>query len=81
MAEHDALADVGAELQIVLDELGREAVAARGRRDVAHPVDDDEPPLGVLEAGAVVTFICFAIGYWSLSTMEETFGKELDYTE
>lgn len=40
-----------------------------------------KPSLGVLEAGAVVTFICFAIGYWSLSTMEETFGKELDYTE
>lgn len=40
-----------------------------------------KPSLGVLEAGAVVTFFCFAIGYWSLSTMEETFGKELDYSE
>lgn len=40
-----------------------------------------KPSLGVLEAGAVVTFFCFAIGYWSLSTMDETFGKELDYSE
>ncbi|AKD56867.1 MFS transporter [Spirosoma radiotolerans] len=40
-----------------------------------------KPSLGVLEAGAVVTFFCFAIGYWSLATMEETFGKELDYSE
>ncbi|AUD04354.1 MFS transporter [Spirosoma pollinicola] len=40
-----------------------------------------KPVIGVLEAGAVVAFICFALGYWSLATLGETFGKELDYTE
>ncbi len=37
--------------------------------------------LGVLEAAAVVAVICFGLGIWSLLTMEETFGKELDYSE
>ncbi len=37
--------------------------------------------LGVLEAAAVVAAICFGLGVWSLLTMEETFGKELDYSE
>ncbi len=40
-----------------------------------------KPHLGVLESAAIVAFVCFALGYWSLSTMEETYGKELDYTE
>ena len=40
-----------------------------------------KPTLGVLEAGAIVALICFAIGFWSLITMDETFGKELDYSE
>ncbi|SOD93177.1 MFS transporter [Spirosoma fluviale] len=40
-----------------------------------------KPSLGVLEAAAIVAFVCFALGYWSLATMEETYGKELDYTE
>ncbi len=37
--------------------------------------------LGVLESAAIVAIICFALGFWSLATMEETFGKELDYSE
>ena len=37
--------------------------------------------LGVLESAAIVSLVCFGIGFWSLWTMEETFGKELDYSE
>ena len=37
--------------------------------------------IGVLGAATVVAIICFAIGFWSLATIEETFGKELDYAE
>ncbi|GAB3491919.1 MFS transporter [Spirosoma knui] len=40
-----------------------------------------KPAIGVLGAAAVVSCICFGIGVWSLLSMEETFGKELDYTE
>lgn len=40
-----------------------------------------KPSLGVLGSAAVVAFICFGIGFWSLARIEETFGKELDYTE
>ena len=39
------------------------------------------PELGVIGAGAVVGAVCFGIGLVSLLTMDETFGKELDYTE
>ena len=40
-----------------------------------------KPSLGVLGSAAVVALICFGIGFWSLVKIEETFGKELDYTE
>jgi MFS family permease len=40
-----------------------------------------KPAIGVIGAGAVVALVCFALGFWSLATMEETFGKELDYAE
>ncbi|GAB3540489.1 MFS transporter [Spirosoma fluminis] len=40
-----------------------------------------KPSIGVLGAAAVVSCICFGIGVWSLLSMEETFGKELDYSE
>ncbi|MBC3786640.1 MFS transporter [Spirosoma utsteinense] len=40
-----------------------------------------KPAIGVLGAGAVVAAVCFLIGFWALATIEETFGKELDYTE
>ncbi|WP_020606637.1 MFS transporter [Spirosoma spitsbergense] len=37
--------------------------------------------MGVIEAGAILAVVCFGIGFWSLITIEETFGKELDYSE
>ena len=37
--------------------------------------------IGVLGAGAVIAAVCFFIGFWALFTMDETFGKELDYVE
>lgn len=40
-----------------------------------------KPAIGVLGAGAVVALVCFGLGFWSLATIEETFGKELDYAE
>ena len=40
-----------------------------------------KPVIGVLGAGATIAAICFLIGFWSLATMEETFGKDLDYVE
>lgn len=40
-----------------------------------------KPAIGVLGAAAIVAAICFLIGFWSLFTIEETYGKELDYTE
>jgi MFS family permease len=40
-----------------------------------------KPTLGVLVAGGLVAFLCFAIAYLSLFLMEETFHKELDYVE
>ncbi|QIP17191.1 MFS transporter [Spirosoma aureum] len=40
-----------------------------------------KPSVGVLGAAAIVALVCFGLGFWSLITMEETFGKELDYTE
>ncbi len=40
-----------------------------------------EPGLGTIGAVATVGALCFAIAVWSLSRMEETFGKDLDYRE
>lgn len=40
-----------------------------------------KPQLGVIGASAVVAVVCFGLAYWALTTMEETFGKDLDYTE
>lgn len=40
-----------------------------------------KPHIGVLNAAAVVALVCFAIAAWSLSALEETYGKELDYVE
>lgn len=40
-----------------------------------------KPGLGVLGSAAIVAVVCFGIGFWSLLTIEETFGKELDYAE
>ena len=40
-----------------------------------------KPTLGVLEAATIVAVVCFGLGFWSVATMDETFGKELDYSE
>ena len=40
-----------------------------------------KPSLGVLESAAIVALFCFGLALWSLLTMEETYGKELDYSE
>ncbi|GAB3942881.1 MFS transporter [Spirosoma harenae] len=37
--------------------------------------------LGVTESAAIVALVCFALGYWSLATIDETYGKDLDYCE
>jgi MFS family permease len=39
------------------------------------------PALGPLGAAAIVGSVCFLLGAWSLATLEETYGKELDYVE
>ena len=40
-----------------------------------------KPSLGVIESAAIVALVCFLLALWSLLTIEETFGKELDYSE
>jgi len=40
-----------------------------------------KPQVGVIQAGAIVGAICFALSFWALFTMDETFGKDLDYSE
>jgi putative MFS transporter len=37
--------------------------------------------LGVLGSAALVTFSILALGLWSLRSLDETFGKQLDYIE
>ena len=51
MTEGDRLADVGAELQLVLDELRREGGAVGQRAHVLGAVDDDQVAAGIDEAG------------------------------
>ncbi|RRA99134.1 MFS transporter [Larkinella rosea] len=36
---------------------------------------------GVINAAAMVGAICFVISFWSLVTLDETYGKDLNYTE
>ncbi|GAB3932236.1 MFS transporter [Larkinella terrae] len=36
---------------------------------------------GVIQAAALVGAICFVISFWSLLTLDETYGKDLNYTE
>jgi MFS family permease len=40
-----------------------------------------KPSIGVLGAGAVVAAVCFGLGFWCLAAINETFGKDLDYSE
>ncbi len=40
-----------------------------------------KPQVGVIQAAAIVGAVCFLLSFWALFTMEETFGKDLDYSE
>jgi hypothetical protein len=40
-----------------------------------------KPDVGVIEAGAIVGAICFAISFYSILTIPETHGKDLDFLE
>ena len=40
-----------------------------------------KPSLAVINAGAVVGLVCFAIGFYSILTIPETHGKDLNYLE
>lgn len=40
-----------------------------------------KPQLGVAGAAGLVGAVCFALGFWALFTIDETFGKDLDYSE
>lgn len=40
-----------------------------------------KPSLGALVAAGILGVIVYGLAFWSLSRMEETFGKELDYVE
>ena len=37
--------------------------------------------VGVIGAAALVGLLCFAISFWSLVTLDETYGKDLNYIE
>lgn len=37
--------------------------------------------MGAVGAVAIVALICFLLAIWSLATIDETFGKDLDYSE
>ncbi|MFC5410450.1 MFS transporter [Larkinella bovis] len=37
--------------------------------------------VGVIGSAAIVGLICFVISFWSLATLDETYGKDLNYTE
>ena len=40
-----------------------------------------KPYIATINAGAVVGVVCFAIGFYSILTIPETHGKDLDYLE
>ncbi|GAB4027986.1 MFS transporter [Spirosoma koreense] len=40
-----------------------------------------KPSIGVLATAAGLGFVVYGLAFWSLSRMEETFGKELDFVE
>ena len=40
-----------------------------------------KPAFGTLSAAAIIGVIVFGLAFWSLSRMEETFAKELDFVE
>ncbi|MBO0934310.1 MFS transporter [Fibrella aquatilis] len=40
-----------------------------------------KPAFGTLNAAAIIGIVVFGLAFWSLSNMEETFAKELDFVE
>ncbi|GAB2514780.1 MFS transporter [Spirosoma aerophilum] len=40
-----------------------------------------KPSLDIINAGAVVGLVCFILGFYSILTIPETHGKDLDYLE
>ena len=40
-----------------------------------------KPSVGVLAAAAILGVIIYGLAFWSLSRMDETFGKDLDFVE
>ena len=40
-----------------------------------------KPTLGALVAAGILGIVVYGLAFWSLSRMEETFGKELDFVE
>ncbi|GAB3267085.1 MFS transporter [Larkinella harenae] len=40
-----------------------------------------KPSVGVVYSAAFVALLCFLISFWSLATLEETYGKDLNYVE
>ncbi|MFD1144027.1 MFS transporter [Larkinella insperata] len=40
-----------------------------------------KPSVGVIGSAAVVALLCFLISFWSLATLDETYGKDLNYVE
>jgi MFS family permease len=40
-----------------------------------------KPTTGVVTAGALVGVICFLLGFWAITSIEESHGKDLDFLE
>ena len=40
-----------------------------------------KPSVGIINAGAGVGIICFALGFWAIITIEETHNRDLDFLE
>ena len=40
-----------------------------------------KPSLGVIGSAGIVALLCFLISFWSLATLDETYGKDLNYVE
>lgn len=39
------------------------------------------PNFGLINAAAMVGFVCFALAFWAVTHLKETFGESLDYVE
>ena len=39
------------------------------------------PNFGLINAAAIVGFVCFGLAFWAVIHLKETFGESLDYVE